>query len=199
MAAADAVRAVVLDTNVALDLLVFDDPSVLALRAALAGGHLRWLVLPGMRDELARVLTYPRVAAQLTARGKPAHEVLPRSTHPAIAVRPCPPHRCAAPIRTTSPFSTWPWPTAHCCSAKTRRCRPRTDAWPPWVSSWRNALLPMREWWITGHHKLPTGTGTLMRQIAAIRPAAGMIPTAALFLDPDPCTPRCLQSYFICS
>ena len=97
MAAADAVRAVVLDTNVALDLLVFDDPSVQALRAALAGGHLRWLALPGMRDELARVLTYPRVAAQLTARGKPAHEVLAAFDASSHCSAPVP----AAPVRCT--------------------------------------------------------------------------------------------------
>jgi predicted nucleic acid-binding protein len=69
-------RAVVLDTNVALDLLVFDDPAVQPLRAALASSQLRWLSLPGMRDELARVLGYPRVAAQLLTRGLQAEHVL---------------------------------------------------------------------------------------------------------------------------
>ena len=99
MAAADAVRAVVLDTNVALDLLVFDDPSVQALRAALAGGQLRWLALPGMRDELARVLTYPRVAAQLVARGKPVHAVLAAFDAASHCSAPAP----AAPVRCTDP------------------------------------------------------------------------------------------------
>lgn len=99
MAAADAVRAVVLDTNVALDLLVFDDPSVQALRAALAAGQLRWLALPGMRDELARVLTYPRVAAYLAVRARPAHEVLAAFDASSHCSAPAP----AAPVRCTDP------------------------------------------------------------------------------------------------
>ena len=99
MAAADAVRAVVLDTNVALDLLVFDDPSVQALRAALAGGQLRWLALPGMRDELARVLTYPRVEAYLALRGRPAQEVLAAFDATSHCSAPAP----AAPVRCSDP------------------------------------------------------------------------------------------------
>jgi predicted nucleic acid-binding protein len=61
-------RAVVLDTNIALDLLVFRDPGVQELRDALDAGTLRWLGLAGMRDELHRVLGYPRVAAGLRTR-----------------------------------------------------------------------------------------------------------------------------------
>ena len=73
---ATAPRAVVLDTNVALDLLVFDDPSTHALRQALQAGVLQWLGLPGMREELARVLGYPRVAAPLRARALDVAAVL---------------------------------------------------------------------------------------------------------------------------
>lgn len=69
-------RAVVLDTNVALDLLVFADPAVRPLRAALAGGQWRWLFLPAMRTELARVLGYPRIEAQLVNRGLVPQQVL---------------------------------------------------------------------------------------------------------------------------
>ncbi|MDE1949002.1 MAG: putative toxin-antitoxin system toxin component, PIN family, partial [Burkholderiales bacterium] len=54
--------AVVLDTNVALDWLVFRDVGVSALAAAIEGGMLRWLACPRMRDELARTLTYPALA-----------------------------------------------------------------------------------------------------------------------------------------
>jgi len=48
--------AAVLDTNVALDWLLFADPSCCALGAAVVGARLRWLACPRMRDELADVL-----------------------------------------------------------------------------------------------------------------------------------------------
>ncbi len=41
--AAAPAACVVIDTNLALDLLVFDDPGVDALRAALQAQALRWL------------------------------------------------------------------------------------------------------------------------------------------------------------
>ena len=61
--------AVVLDTNVVLDLLLFGDPSTQALQAALARGELRWLATPAMREELARVLAYPHLVAWAAGRG----------------------------------------------------------------------------------------------------------------------------------
>lgn len=60
---------VVLDTNVLLDLLVFDDPSTQALKRALVDGSLAWLATPQMRDELQRVLTYPHIAARMLRQG----------------------------------------------------------------------------------------------------------------------------------
>lgn len=99
MSAAAGARAVVLDTNVALDLLVFDDPAVHGLRQALAQGQLRWIGLPGMRDELARVLTYPRVARQLDARGIAPQAVL-AAFDAGCAL--CPPV-AAAPVRCSDP------------------------------------------------------------------------------------------------
>ena len=57
----------VLDTNIALDLWVFDEPAVQPLREALAAGAV-WLGTPVMREELARVLAYPHLAARLVAR-----------------------------------------------------------------------------------------------------------------------------------
>jgi predicted nucleic acid-binding protein len=47
---------VVLDTNVALDWLVFAEPAVAALAAAVTSGQLRWFATPAMRVELAHVL-----------------------------------------------------------------------------------------------------------------------------------------------
>jgi uncharacterized protein len=50
------VPCVVLDTNVVLDWLLFADPAVAALSAAVAEGRLRWIASPPMREELAHVL-----------------------------------------------------------------------------------------------------------------------------------------------
>jgi predicted nucleic acid-binding protein len=46
----------VIDTNVVLDMLVFRDPPVLAVLAALASDRYRWIGCRAMRDELAHVL-----------------------------------------------------------------------------------------------------------------------------------------------
>lgn len=45
----------VLDTNVVLDWLVFDEPSVQPLGAALTAGRLRWLTTPAMLAEQRHV------------------------------------------------------------------------------------------------------------------------------------------------
>jgi predicted nucleic acid-binding protein len=57
--------AIVIDTNIVLDLLVFGDPRWTRLRAALETGELRWLATAAMRDELLRVLGYPLIARRL--------------------------------------------------------------------------------------------------------------------------------------
>ena len=64
-APAGGARPIVIDTNIVLDLLVFDDPRWAPLRAALAAGELRWLATTAMRDELLRVLGYPLIARRL--------------------------------------------------------------------------------------------------------------------------------------
>ena len=48
--------AVVLDTNVVLDWLVFRNPLIAPLTHAIENRQLRWLVTEPMRDELAHVL-----------------------------------------------------------------------------------------------------------------------------------------------
>ncbi len=40
----------VIDTNITLDLLVFDDPAAQALHAGLMAGRWQWLVTSAMRD-----------------------------------------------------------------------------------------------------------------------------------------------------
>lgn len=90
----DSISLIVIDTNIVLDLLVFDDPSWAALQSALDAGALRWIATPSMRIELERVLGYPLIARRLLrdARGPDAvlarfdalshtvEEVLPRAS-----------------------------------------------------------------------------------------------------------------------
>ena len=54
-------RALVLDTNIVLDLLVFADPATAPLPGLMASGRLRWIATAGMRAELARVLAYAQI------------------------------------------------------------------------------------------------------------------------------------------
>jgi len=63
------VPSIVLDTNIVLDLLVFQDPRIPPLREALQAGTLRWIATAAMRDELERVLAYPHIAKRLAFYG----------------------------------------------------------------------------------------------------------------------------------
>lgn len=72
------VRPVVIDTNIVLDMLVFDDPGTAPLQLALTCGQLRWLATVAMRDELLRVLDYPKIKARLDAPHHTAEQVLRR-------------------------------------------------------------------------------------------------------------------------
>ncbi len=81
----------VLDTNIVLDLWVFDDPATQPLRQALgipsgaqgqaaealtAPLHPPWLSTPVMREELARVLAYPHLVRRQALDRRVALEVL---------------------------------------------------------------------------------------------------------------------------
>ncbi|MFZ3126340.1 MAG: putative toxin-antitoxin system toxin component, PIN family [Acidovorax sp.] len=74
-AGADA-RALVLDTNIVLDLLLFADAAVAPVRTLLHAQRLCWVATPPMRDELARVLAYPQIAPRLAFYGLTAGELL---------------------------------------------------------------------------------------------------------------------------
>ncbi|MBL8382514.1 MAG: putative toxin-antitoxin system toxin component, PIN family [Burkholderiales bacterium] len=63
-------RLVVLDTNVWLDLLVFQDATAAPLGAALADGRLGATMDDQARDELERVLAYPLGRFSLDAAGR---------------------------------------------------------------------------------------------------------------------------------
>jgi putative PIN family toxin of toxin-antitoxin system len=55
----------VLDTNIWLDWLVFDDPGITGLRTAVARGSIALLASPWMRDELESVLARPLIRTRL--------------------------------------------------------------------------------------------------------------------------------------
>ena len=67
---------VVLDTNIVLDLWVFDDPASAPLRESLQEGETQWLATTAMREELARVLDYPHIARRLVTRALTKDAVL---------------------------------------------------------------------------------------------------------------------------
>ena len=62
----------VLDTNVWLDWLVFDDPDVAPVKAAVAAGRAEVFVDEASEAELARVLAYPLGIKTLTAEAQAA-------------------------------------------------------------------------------------------------------------------------------
>lgn len=72
----------VLDTNVVLDLLHFDDPAVAPIRRALDEGRAACFVSAACRSELAHVLSYP----QFRIPGHEARRIL--DAYDALA-RPC--------------------------------------------------------------------------------------------------------------
>ncbi|KZT14010.1 twitching motility protein PilT [Acidovorax sp. GW101-3H11] len=69
-------RPVVVDTNVALDLLIFSDPRTAPLRTLLAQRRLSWIATQVMRDELERVLAYPHIAERMDYYRVGAEQVL---------------------------------------------------------------------------------------------------------------------------
>ena len=69
-------RCVVIDTNIVLDMWVFDDPRSRPLDEALQSGGLRWLASAEMREELLRVLGYPHLVQRMVLRGVSAPDVL---------------------------------------------------------------------------------------------------------------------------
>lgn len=68
--------AVILDTNIVLDVFVFNDPAAVPVRQALADKTHDWLATQAMRDELARVLAYPKIAVRLAFYKLSADDVL---------------------------------------------------------------------------------------------------------------------------
>ncbi len=89
---------VVLDTNVVLDLWLFEDPRFAGLAQALSHS-LRWVATAEMREELSRVLRYEHVMRLCEKRGVQTEELLRRFDELAL---PCPvaakaPYTCKDP------------------------------------------------------------------------------------------------------
>ena len=70
------VQTIVLDTNIVLDAFLFNDPAAEPVRQALAKQKLDWLATQPMRDELVRVLAYPKIAARLAFSKLTLNDVL---------------------------------------------------------------------------------------------------------------------------
>ena len=67
---------IVLDTNIVLDAFVFNDPATAPLKRALATKEKKWIATPTMRDELERVLAYPKIVLRLAFYQVSALDVL---------------------------------------------------------------------------------------------------------------------------
>ena len=67
---------VVIDTNIVLDIWVYQDLATPSLLEALEQGKVQWLATPPMREELLRVLDYPHIAQRRNRYGVTAQEVL---------------------------------------------------------------------------------------------------------------------------
>ena len=72
---ASAVR-VVLDTNIVLDLWLYQDPATPVLLEALQNKSVQWLATPVMRDELERVLAYTHIVQRLALSQLKAEDIL---------------------------------------------------------------------------------------------------------------------------
>jgi putative PIN family toxin of toxin-antitoxin system len=68
--------AVVLDTNIVLDLWLYNDPATPALLAALTTKEVQWVATQVMRDELERVLAYPHIVQRMLKSNITAEHIL---------------------------------------------------------------------------------------------------------------------------
>jgi putative PIN family toxin of toxin-antitoxin system len=84
----------ILDTNIILDLFVFNDPDLASLKPALLAGlenkQLNWIATQDMRIELERVLTYPKITPRMAFYQVTADDVLAKFDQLATLVDPAP-------------------------------------------------------------------------------------------------------------
>ena len=81
---------VVIDTNVVLDLWLYQDPRAVALREALEAGGLQWVATHEMREELTRVLQYAHIQARLAKGFQSMQSILDAMHRLAHMVDPAP-------------------------------------------------------------------------------------------------------------
>jgi len=81
-------KAWVIDTNIVLDLWLFEDPATVPLRAALLSGAISHLATTSMREELARVLTYPHLIKRMAKSNIQAQDILNRFDAHHLAAEP---------------------------------------------------------------------------------------------------------------
>ena len=81
-------QAWVIDTNILLDLWLFEDPATVPLRAALQSGLIAHLATASMRDELERVLTYPHIVKRMAKSNIKAQHILDRFDQHCLAAEP---------------------------------------------------------------------------------------------------------------
>ena len=74
-------QTVVIDTNIILDVFVFNNVAARAIKKALEAGALDWIATQPMRDELARVLAYPQIVPRLAFYQLSADDVLASFDH----------------------------------------------------------------------------------------------------------------------
>jgi putative PIN family toxin of toxin-antitoxin system len=67
---------VVLDTNIVLDLWLYQDAATPTLLTALETQTVQWLATPVMRDELERVLAYAHIVKRLALSQLTAQDIL---------------------------------------------------------------------------------------------------------------------------
>lgn len=91
--------AIVLDTNVVLDCLLFRDPRCARLVAALEARRVRWIATASMREELGRVLE----GSSLQQRVEPRTEVWQGWSRLCCEIDPLPPLAGFARPRCTDP------------------------------------------------------------------------------------------------
>ena len=87
-------KPLILDTNIVLDLFVFNDPEIIALKTSLLAGveskQLDWIATADMRIELERVLTYPKITPRMAFYQVTAADVLAKFDQLATLVDPAP-------------------------------------------------------------------------------------------------------------
>jgi putative PIN family toxin of toxin-antitoxin system len=81
-------QAWVIDTNIVLDLWLFEDPATIPLRAALQSGAISHLATASMRDELERVLAYPHLVKRMAKSSIQAQDILIRFDEYLLAAEP---------------------------------------------------------------------------------------------------------------